>query len=218
MRSSVRSRLAPPIFQALRSDSNPQSVPFCSNKQFHNFRLAGKLPRIPANSDFAARRLIPRRCARRNPYLNTTENLKWRIALQNLAQLRIADFWFVPGDFANPAKRPNVRPNADRTQLLAVTISAGDKLAFNIFNEIHSAQIRSTFIHFKCGQLRLITENDIRATKTNCATERTCKACASRVTRRRQRNLTADSAIKQYLFQIVESGKFLAGWFVWGWG
>jgi hypothetical protein len=44
MRSSVRSRLAPPSFQALRSDSNAQSVPFCSNKQFHNFRLAGKLP------------------------------------------------------------------------------------------------------------------------------------------------------------------------------
>jgi hypothetical protein len=39
MRSSVRSRLAPPYFQSLRWTPNPESVPFCSNK---NFRLAGE--------------------------------------------------------------------------------------------------------------------------------------------------------------------------------
>ena len=31
MRSSVRSRLAPPILQSLRGTPNPKSVPFCSN-------------------------------------------------------------------------------------------------------------------------------------------------------------------------------------------
>jgi hypothetical protein len=54
MRSSVRSRLAPPSFQLLRSDSKPQSVPFCSNKQFHNFRLAGKLPQVSSGSAFVS--------------------------------------------------------------------------------------------------------------------------------------------------------------------
>jgi hypothetical protein len=150
-------------------------------------------------------------------YLKTLRNL-WRIALRNRAQLRIADFWFVPEDFANPAKRLNVRPNADRTQLLAVTISVGDKCAFNIFNKIHSARIRSRFIQLKFWRRKLITSNDTAATKRKCATEAICRVCASLVTRRKLQNLTADLAINQYLFQIVKSGKFLAGWFVWGWG
>jgi hypothetical protein len=42
MRSSVRSRLAPPIFQSLRATPNPESVPFCSNNKYQACR--GKLP------------------------------------------------------------------------------------------------------------------------------------------------------------------------------
>jgi hypothetical protein len=118
----------------------------------------------------------------------------------------------------NPAKRLDLdaRRKPDQTQRLAATISIGDKSAFNIFCEIHSAQILLTFIHFKYGRLRLITLKDIAATKGNCTTEAISKACASLVTRRRQRNLTEDLALKQYLFQSIEQGRDLnAGRYVW---
>jgi hypothetical protein len=127
------------------------------------------------------------------------------------AQLRIAGFWFAPADFANPAKRPDVGANAtaDQTQQLAVTISTGDKFAFNTFNEIHSAPIRSTFIHFKYGQLRLITLNDTAATKRNSATGAICRVYASAVTRGKLQSTTADLDINQYLFKTIERGKVL---------
>jgi hypothetical protein len=149
-------------------------------------------------------------------YLKTLGNL-CRIVLLIRAQLQVAGSWFLPADFANPAKRPDVGANAtpDQMQRLAVTISLGDKCAFNISNRIHFALIRSKSIRFQFPQLTLITENDIWATKRNCATEITCKACANRVIRGRQQRLTADLDINQYLFQIIENKIFLRGWFVW---
>jgi len=54
MRSSVRSRLAPPSFQALRTLPYSQSVPFCSN---NHFRLAGKLPQVSSGPAFVRRHL-----------------------------------------------------------------------------------------------------------------------------------------------------------------
>ena len=91
-------------------------------------------------------------------YVKTLGNL-CRIVLLIRAQLQVAGSWFLPADFANPAKRPDVGANAtaDQTQRLAVTISLGDKCAFNIFCEIHFAPIRSTFIRLSNSQTLLIT-------------------------------------------------------------
>ena len=43
MRSSVRSRLAPPYFQSLRRTPNPESVPFCSKTSIKPAGFASKL-------------------------------------------------------------------------------------------------------------------------------------------------------------------------------